>query len=1355
MKKILVLNFFPAFSPPSSGGELRYFHMYNVLSNYFDITLLSPTYSHHKEEVITHSNTFREYRVPKEGIHSDLHMALDLEKIGSEVSALVCALSAGTNNRYHEMYLQLYSLSDIIIHEFPYMLEYDLFFGLDNKPRVYNSHNLESDLVRQIWHGPNSQKYIDYIEGLERKLVKGAALIFATSQIEKKSFEERFSASPQKVKLAPNGVDTSETTRRNEALEHHSKKNLLSAFFIGSSHPPNIEAVNYIISEVAPKCRNIDFLIAGGCCDSFNGSYLENVHLLGKVSEDKKHELFTTSDIAINPMFSGAGTNLKTLEYLAFGLPLISTDVGARGLNLKNGVHYLLADSLNFSDILDQLADSSELISSLSRQGKEFIVNNYTWESIAHNVAQEINSLSPEKKMKDTILVLNDFECSKAISGGQVRINRLYSHLSDSYNVILLCLNDNSNISVTSIRDTFIEVSIPKTSEHISEEVTVNSQYWISANDIVCSYMVRKNELLAKVYDTLQDVADVIVLSHPYMAGLIRDSNKVIIYESHNCEVDLKRTLLKDHPEYKKLISLVEEVESRACELSQGIITVSDEDGIKLKELNLQLSQNVITIQNGVDLKPESLFNKDLNAIKKVFNNHPVILFIGSSHQPNVEALSYIIERLAPNNREYYFLIIGSVCDSYTKITPDNVILMGKVDEHIKDILYRVSDIAINPIFSGSGSNLKLAEYFSYRLPVVTTVFGARGYKILSRQHAIICELDSFSSEISNLINNAVLKTELINNAYTYVQNDVNWLALARKYDEYLKQNFLSDKRKKLLFITYRFTTPPLGGAEVYVMKMLEELNSIGDYAIDVLTLDIKDVYHKYHFGLEYTKHIGQKYVEGLQNVKVHYCKVDEISEESMFINALKLFEVWMNESRDISLKFVDDYSKPMLLGGWFYPEKQEVGYSVWSSNEALIYLNNAKRLILSGSSPSWKTVNIYSDSNELLLSKKVYRQFELTVDTEGFIYVKIQTEAKEIKNIDPRKLGIQVRSIQLEHNLGNEHITIPLNYDYKAYLKETHVEQYIEGLIDNAKKRAPGIDNTFQKTRGPISSEMEQWLDKSMNDYDVVIGHSIPFYTSVLASRYAKQYNKPCVIIPHFHIEDEFYHWESYYTALREVKGSIVSPNIADNLFYKKIGANAVLTPGGAIDPQEYNHVDSSLFKKKYNNSAPFLLVLGRKTASKNYKQVIEAVDAFNNQGNKLKLVMIGKDEDKEPIQSSNTIYMGQLDREEVLGALKECSALVSMSESESFGIVLLEAWMQKKPVIVNENCAAFTELVQDGYNGVYANPHNLKDKIEELMNNPKLSHEMGIRGKDKVSEKYTWAAVSRSVNNYLNSIL
>ena len=44
-----------------------------------------------------------------------------------------------------------------------------------------------------------------------------------------------------------------------------------------------------------------------------------------------------TADVAVNPMLTGSGTNLKMLDYMAAGIPVITTRVGARGLDIPDG----------------------------------------------------------------------------------------------------------------------------------------------------------------------------------------------------------------------------------------------------------------------------------------------------------------------------------------------------------------------------------------------------------------------------------------------------------------------------------------------------------------------------------------------------------------------------------------------------------------------------------------------------------------------------------------------------------------------------------------------------------------------------------------------------------------------------------------------------------------------------------------------------------------------------------------------------------------------------------------------------------------------------------------------------------
>ncbi|MBE1445672.1 glycosyltransferase family 4 protein [Paenibacillus sp. OAS669] len=1356
---ILVMNFFPAFQPPTSGGELRYYNIYYHLSKNHDITLLSPTYNDHKLECINFTDTFREYRIPKEDIHNQLHMEIDKEEIGPEVSALVCALSSKTPNKYHEYYNKLYQQADLIIHDFPYMLEYDLFFGIDNKLRIYNSHNYETSLVKQIWKGPSASKYLNYINSLERRLVLGSQLVFTTSEEEKSSFITEFGANAEKIHLAPNGINPNdwEIDGLSKRILREENKSIKKALFIGSAHPPNIEATEFIINNVAPKCPNIEFIVAGNCCDPFKSKKIgSNIKLLGRIDEKTKEDVFVNADIAINPMFSGAGTNLKTLEYLSAGIPLISTDCGVRGIDLVNGDHFLLANKDDFARKIIELLDDDILMEGISKKGKDFINSHFSWKSIAENLNSKINRLQADEAKK-IILVLNDFECSSPISGGEVRINQLYSNLSNNNKVILICLNGTDKIKLTNINDNFIEISVPKTKQHINEEVSINKQHWISATDIVTSYMTSGNELLMSIVHNCEHFSDLIILSHPYMVDVV-DNNirKPVIYESHNFETELKMKLLEGHPKYDFLIDKVRNAEIKAMQLSKFVISVSDNDHEGLNGL-ISSNKKVYTIRNGVKTT-QIIGNIDVKNVKKIFGSHPVIVFVGSSHQPNVDAANFIVNQLANELISCYFIIIGSVCDAITGIVPDNVLLFGKLEEDHKNVLLSVSDIAINPMASGSGSNLKIAEYFAYKLPVVTTKFGARGFSIDHEQEALICDLSETKDQIIKLIDDLELREKLAANAFSYVTSELDWAILAAKLDGILKQEIFrerekSHQKKKMLIVTYRFTNPPLGGAEAYMLNLIEQLDAIGDFSIDIAAVNLKDLYNKYHFSIDGSNVKNDKNIGLFQDTVLHYFQSDSLPDNMQIENSRILYNSWMEESLIISQDYVSKYNKNLLMGGWYYPEKDNDKYSVWSSGKALIFVDKAEKVLLKGTSPKRKKINIVLNNNSSIFNKTISGNFEVLLEgpfNRNVISIETDTHTD---GADPRTFGFILKTIEyMDDSVIKEGSLVE---DYKAFMKNHYPEDYIEGLIKNADRRESFLDSLFQKTRGPVSYELEEWLEKNTKEYDVIVGHSIPFYTSVVAVQYAKKFNKPYAVVPHFHMEDEFYHWKSYYDILRQADKIVAFPDKAIQWFYNKINANNTLSlPGGAVNPSEYVDDDDSSFFSMYKSKLPYILVLGRKTGAKNYKWVIEAVKKVNENEKRCNLVLIGRDEDFEPINPDEAYYFNELERPVVISALKHCSCLVTMSESESFGIVILEAWMQGKPVIVNEKCAAFAELVNNGENGIVTNKDMLHQSIIDIIDNNLLALEMGKCGYLKAIQNFTWEILAARVNSELKKL-
>ena len=145
-----------------------------------------------------------------------------------------------------------------------------------------------------------------------------------------------------RVLLIPNAVDVPAQT-----AELATEPRLL---FVGAmGHGPNQEAAERLVRQILPLVRRQrpDALLAlagqGSEALSFVAPEVVGVELLGFVPDISA--LYDRCAVFVCPMTNGGGTRIKLLEAAAFGLPIVSTTMGAEGLALKDGVEIVLAET--------------------------------------------------------------------------------------------------------------------------------------------------------------------------------------------------------------------------------------------------------------------------------------------------------------------------------------------------------------------------------------------------------------------------------------------------------------------------------------------------------------------------------------------------------------------------------------------------------------------------------------------------------------------------------------------------------------------------------------------------------------------------------------------------------------------------------------------------------------------------------------------------------------------------------------------------------------------------------------------------------------------------------------------------
>lgn len=151
-----------------------------------------------------------------------------------------------------------------------------------------------------------------------------------------------------------------------------------TVFHLGSlDWMPNQEGVKWFLNEVWPlvlqKDASFQFKLAGrNISDSFLefAQGFQNVEFVGEV--ENAREFMVENGLMIVPLKAGSGVRIKILEGLSLGVPIVTTQIGVEGIDVKNNEELFIADSAQeFSDAI--ISFNQEKFNELTNKAKRFI----------------------------------------------------------------------------------------------------------------------------------------------------------------------------------------------------------------------------------------------------------------------------------------------------------------------------------------------------------------------------------------------------------------------------------------------------------------------------------------------------------------------------------------------------------------------------------------------------------------------------------------------------------------------------------------------------------------------------------------------------------------------------------------------------------------------------------------------------------------------------------------------------------------------------------------------------------------------------------------------------------------------
>lgn len=283
--------------------------------------------------------------------------------------------------------------ADLIILDHPSVSP--LIEDIDDVPIIYNSHNCEITMAKQLY--PDNKEILDIVEKMEKIALTKS---IGTTYCSKKDFEEmqKYYKYTGKNIYIPNGTQMQNLSDYSLRIQ---SKNIL---FVGSGHPPNIVAAKNLI-KIAKDLPGYNFIICGGAGYGIkNETIPHNIKILGQVSDKELHKLFSTCFAFINPMESGSGTHLKMMKALSYGIPIITSLIGARGFTNQE-----IQDSMLICEKSDEFIEAikhlqkEKIYKQLSTNGHA-ISKNYDWEKIKKDYALWIDSFISDKPIVKPVL---------------------------------------------------------------------------------------------------------------------------------------------------------------------------------------------------------------------------------------------------------------------------------------------------------------------------------------------------------------------------------------------------------------------------------------------------------------------------------------------------------------------------------------------------------------------------------------------------------------------------------------------------------------------------------------------------------------------------------------------------------------------------------------------------------------------------------------------------------------------------------------------------------------------------------------------------------------------------------------
>ena len=178
-------------------------------------------------------------------------------------------------------------------------------------------------------------------------------------------------------------------------------------FVGGFGHDPNLDAVLWFVKKIYPEIFKrtgaLFYIVGSKAPEEIKNLTVEGVVVKGFVTEGELKELYASCKIAVVPLRYGAGVKGKVVEALYYGIPIVTTPVGAEGILGIEDIAIVHENEEDLSKAIIDIYHDDNRLQELSHSSRQFVKERFSTEAVWNIIQEDFSRRTNDDHNTNTI----------------------------------------------------------------------------------------------------------------------------------------------------------------------------------------------------------------------------------------------------------------------------------------------------------------------------------------------------------------------------------------------------------------------------------------------------------------------------------------------------------------------------------------------------------------------------------------------------------------------------------------------------------------------------------------------------------------------------------------------------------------------------------------------------------------------------------------------------------------------------------------------------------------------------------------------------------------------------------------